>query len=399
MERNDDVNYLNQEIESSTNLIDQKLINHSSPKQELVENLMAFTKDQMIEWRDAHQLSGMNAGNRKQELAEKLAEGILEKFQEESTYLSSEQYTALLNHDLSGQESMNFEELVEKEFFYPLIRFGWLFVFQENERYTLVMPEEIQEAFNKARSGEDYQKLIQRRQKQLNVLTALTHLYGVFQPNSLIEIWNTSYPKEEMDMVEAMNLFEAVNQLSPWVAFERPFVYHKKYLTSQTAEELFKEAQKHPAYLPTKEELRYYSAHFFDTRSSEYQQFKTFLQKHLSEQVLTIVEERFFLHAKLSTPAQHFMEVFKELDVVLDERIDEKEFAQHYKSAVHAARKWTLHGYTSKEINETNKETPRETKRETKKSTFPPAGSKKQAAQPAFRRKRRKTKKIVRKKR
>ena len=391
IERNDNVIDSIEERKVIKELIDSNLAINDTPKKELVDCLMGFTKDRMIDLRDAHQLSGMNAGNRKQELAEKLAVGIVENFPEESVFLSSQQYTALLNQDLDGKDAMDFDALLALDFLHPLVEFGWLFVFKEEDQYTLVMPKEIRDAFNSVRKEENYQKSIQRRQKQLNVLNAMTNIYGAFKPDFFVKIWNDTYPKEEIDVTEAMELFALVNALSPWVSFEEPLIYHSRYLTLGSAEKLFKEAQKQPAYVPTKEDLTYYATNLFDTRTSEYKAFNDFLSQNISADVLPFIEDRFFIHTKMNTPADHFMDAFEEHDVVIDNKENEQQLVKLYKEVVQNASKWTTHGHAPKQASK------KVIKPKATLNTVPTKTTRR-ATQPGFNQKRRNSKKIVRKK-
>lgn len=331
--------YTEQEKQIVKQMVDEELAIKKTPESALKECLSSITKDRLLKIRDANHLTGINNGQKKAEIIDKLADALSECVLSKRDYLSKEQAEAVRELRTDGTKSLSFEEVLEQDFLFPLLDQGWLFLYKKKDTYRFVLPKEWKDLL---KDHDDTKRQV--IQKEVQVLTAMIHLYGVFTPDFFLKNWNKQYPMHRLTEEELAEQLPLISSFSLVIQTDGELIFHKKYLLPNEAKQVHALAQSRKPYSASKDDFDYFANHLYDDRSAEYQRFRQFLASFVPEDLMPFVEERFALHLKLSTPLQHFIDVFNEQKIPYPMERLNQEFTDVYMPAVNQARRWTMAG-------------------------------------------------------
>lgn len=340
--------YLTHEKQGIKQILEEDLLIRKKTISSLEECLNGYTKEKLLRIRDDHDLTGVNSRHLKKDIVNAVADKIQDTFASKVTYLSAEQYAAL--SQVPGTP-LSFEEFLGYDYLIPLIVHGWLYLVAHEKGYVLIFPNELAAILEKESASETFQKALHLHQTQLSVLRSLTNLYGVFDPDFFLNVWDTYYPQHSMSADELISLLQRSHPLSFSIESNGKWIYHKQVLSSEAAEQVALQAKQHPLYWPTKADITYYGAHFYDIRTPEYHALKDVLQKIVPKEALPIVEERFFTHAKLASPLREFTHIFNELNIAMTDKQQIHQFTSVYSQAFHTSRMWVNAGHTPNELS------------------------------------------------
>src|SRR5699024_6765792 len=243
------------------------------PEYELRDCLNCLTKQDLLEISSLHGADWIRPSYKKQTIVNNLAEEIEASFREEIAYLTKEQYTALVDGKLMERADRILEEVMEVEYLVPLMDLGWLFLFEEKDGYSFIMPVELSSTLITLLDFADAFPQFEKNQQMQNVLKAMINLYGVFDAAFFEKVWNAHYSDQKVTEFEVHGLLYMVNLLNDAISTNGELIYHPNYFEEEDAESLWLHLIVYDKYWPTKKDLAYYSDHFFDTGMPEYRKF------------------------------------------------------------------------------------------------------------------------------
>lgn len=316
-------------------------------KHSLEESLNGYTKDKLLTLKDIRHIDGITTRDLKQEIVDTLLSDITDTFATECLYLSRAQVEAL---SAKTHADLSLDELLEMDFLIPLLTYGWVYMYREKERYTLVFPDELFKILEKQTQSEETAQKMHLNQTALDMLQALVNLYGTIQPTFFQDVWRVYQPNLPLRTEELETLLTYTNRLSFSIESDGQWIYHKQHLSQQAAHQLGKVAKQHKQYWPSQEDLTYYTTHFYDTRHEAYQNFRDVLKKIVPADWLPIAEEQFFVHTKLATHTKQYMTFFKENDFSLGNDDETFTFSHLYMKAYAVSKTWPQAGYSEQEL-------------------------------------------------
>lgn len=384
------MSYSLEQKEKIKSIFEDDFVIKKEPMHSLSECLNGYTKDKLITLRDIHQVEGITTRDLKQDLVDALLLEIKEKFALECLYLSKEQSAVLSKNKW---EALSLDDVLEMDYLIPLLTYGWVYMFRNDELYTLVFPDELlkilEEQFKTAGSE------IKKNQTALGVMKASVNLYGSVKPDFFQDVLRVYYPEHSMTTKELEVLLTHTNRLSFFIESDGQWIYHKQYLSQKAAHQLGALAKEHKRYWPSREDIDYYTSHFYDTRNESYSNFIALLETIVPEKLMTEAKEKFIAHTKLATPTKEYMTFFKENNLSLGSEDDKFKFSQLYMKAYADSKTWPQAGHSENELTPAKRPLVGEQLQRSNTRLTPKAVSSKALGQPNIKQKK---KKIVRKK-
>lgn len=320
-------------------------------KEDLSDCLMCYSKDKLIEISHINEMPGSRTGQSKDMLVTELAKKVEENFHWKTAYLTKKQLQTLMDKNVTENEKLSLEDVVELEHLFPLIDLGWLFLFKDLDGYALVLPTPLREALLATSTDENASLRIAHIHKMQDVLSAMMHMYGVFDLSFFVTVWNLHFPNETVSKKETEIFFLLTNELEDEVGILGDLVFHPDHFEEEDAEEFWHYLMPHDRYVPSKQDLIYYQQQFFDTRTAHYRKLRLFLEKIVSKEELPLIEENIWTHVKFDQEPGDLLDVFGDIiPGFLSSEKDIRTFLTLYIDLLNHARKWTTLGYTPDEM-------------------------------------------------
>ena len=384
------MSYSLEQKEKIKTIFEDDFVIKKEPMHSLSECLNGYTKDKLITLRDIHHVEGITTRDLKQDLVDALLSEIKEGFAVECLYLSKEQSAVLFKNEW---EALSLDDVLEMDYLIPLLTYGWVYMFRNEELYTLVFPDELAKILEEQFKTADSE--IKKNQTALDVMKALVNLYGSVKPDFFQDVLRVYYPEQSMTTKELEVLLTHTNRLSFSIESDGQWIYHKQYLSQNAAHQIGALAKEHKRYWPSGEDIDYYSSHFYDTRNESYPNFVALLETIVPKKLMTEAKEKFIAHTKLATPTKEYMTFFKENNLSLGSEDDKFKFSQLYMKAYADSKTWPQAGHSENELTPAKRPLVGEQLQRSNTRLTPKAVSSKALGQPNTKQKK---KKIVRKK-
>lgn len=141
--------------------------------------------------------------------------------------------------------------------FYPFYRNGFVYLFSWEGSDYLVLPDELAEIYNKVLSEAGFAVKSKRNQEICAYANALLNLYGAYETDRMVEVWNHHHR-------EKITYREAEKVLSDLAYFHSDFYFADNYIVHDCLfdddfEELLEEVCEMDYYMPTKSVIAVYS--------------------------------------------------------------------------------------------------------------------------------------------
>lgn len=238
-------------------------------------------------------------------------------------------------------------------FYAFLLDRGLLFTYFHEGALHLVIPEEVRDAYARLNTPE-FRETRGRRALVYQYLLALTHLYGVFQPEKLVDIFNGQNADE-------LTLEEFHGHLDDILQREREFVLQDGWLVdaglAQSGEEgeleaLLERIQGKPYYVPDQEELLRYTDDGYFEMTPQLEALKKFVvgSMGLDEGMAHYLVDDIQLACSMEAPMQGLIYEFERRELVFDNEEQVRQVAQLLVDVGNHTRLWSNCGHTPAEL-------------------------------------------------
>ncbi|MGG4552221.1 SEC-C metal-binding domain-containing protein [Paenibacillus humicus] len=173
--------------------------------------------------------------------------------------------------------------LILIEHYWYLMNRGLVFTYFSEGQLYVVLPDEIREAYAKLDHAKFHQ---QRASVQLvhEYILAMTHLYGVIEPDKVIEIYNAQN-SEQLDQKRFKELLGELTSREQNYTIEDGFIVDG-YLSLEDSQgelkELLAQVQGKPYFIPKREELLKYADEDYFEMTPQLTKLRAYIMKEIS---------------------------------------------------------------------------------------------------------------------
>ena len=316
----------------------------------LFESLNVQTKKDLIVLIERGGYKGIKKSMKKADVIKALEEAILDKFQCVLRAMTNEEFLliagAISANGISVAEALvpfyiSFENKGFIQFFYGHI---------DNE-YELVFPKELADAFLSFIQGGDIKDISERTEID-KCVKALCHLYGAYSDEQLDVVWKRLYNKplnlKLVDQVVELSEILSRNYFFIGGCFMEDFLYHQNLYFM-----VLEQGEGKEYYIPSREEVDYYSEHFFDEEDLRYKKLKKFLGKtfKLDDESCDELGRVLYLDSitGLARPTS-FMDFLNDEGLIFQTEKKLSEFLALYMDFTNNTRKWMNRGHRPDEV-------------------------------------------------
>ncbi|MHB1151572.1 MAG: hypothetical protein ACYCWE_00435 [Eubacteriales bacterium] len=146
--------------------------------------------------------------------------------------------------------------------FYPIYRNGFVYLFSWEGNDYLVLPDELAEVYHKVLSEADFTVKSKRNQEICAYANALLNLYGAYETEWLVKVWNHHH-REKVTNREAEKVLSDLADFHADFYFEEDYIVHE-CLFEDEFDQLLEEVCEIDYYMPAKNVIAIYSARNID---------------------------------------------------------------------------------------------------------------------------------------
>lgn len=184
-----------------------------------------------------------------------LTDGIIERFRS-ALFVCDEKQLGFIS-DMAAMSAARRPFTQMPWEFYPFYRNEFVYLFSWEGSEYLVLPDELAEVYNKTFSEPDFSVKSKRNQEICVYANALLNLYGAYETEWLVKVWNHHHR-------EKITYCETESVLSDLAYFHSDFYFSDNYvvhdcLFDDDFDELFEEVCEMDYYMPTKNVIAVYS--------------------------------------------------------------------------------------------------------------------------------------------
>jgi hypothetical protein len=180
-------------------------------------------------------------------------------------------------------------------------------------------------------------------QKKLDLMIALTNIYGCYTYSQYVHIWNL-YNKEPIAVEEAEDFFDVMETRGFHFWLMNRYVIND-VITVEEFSLLLKDSQNRPWYTPSEETIKQ-NVEIIDPASSEYRQFENFFKQHREELIWLLLFEM-----KYDSPPSVSFDILNEKNYIFNTDKETQEFMKILQKVSNNSRKWSLRGFTPNEVH------------------------------------------------
>ncbi|MFD0869604.1 MULTISPECIES: YecA family protein [Paenibacillus] len=286
----------------------------------------------------------------KQELASKLQERLVDpEYVEASLVLTNHEEWKLFER-LLGRVSMQLNSKKPSEYLF-LMSNGLLFPFYDQGKMFYVVPEEIQEAYNKVQS-EAFLYKRERYEAVLQYCLAAVNLYGYVEIKRLFELYieQNQDPLNEEEF-KGIIFFHLARPQSFWM--EQGYLISDYFRDFDDLKELMDSTLFKPYYTPDRETfLKYAESDYFEM-TPQLNKLKKFILKNLSrdrELVEDLIDD-IQLACSMEEPLQSIIHEFERRNIIFDDMEQVNILISLITDVHNHTRLWSNRGHTPVELS------------------------------------------------
>lgn len=339
----------------------------SAPKDGSIEAALdAYTKEKLLKLAAENGLTVQRKW-KKAKLVEVLSEGLMDSL--EARFLISQkraltllQYMADGKFDLVGYDFERIEFLMTV--FESAVRMGIIYVSEEAENVVMDMPIPIKEKLDEVLAEfEDFEAAYENEFDLLDemnvVLTAGVNLYGVLTVGKFYDLWKIRHPFQ--DVAQITESYDKFEKYLPLLIIRNGYYFVDGNLianpTFDNEEDVLDFYQYrtykmgYSYYMPSKEEILYYSQNEFNRETHSYKQLQLAVAKMTEdfEMVMQMVES----HILLGDDVTDLFMYMADMGVMdFEFKADLAKFVNVYNTVKQNTRLWENAGFTPTEMIE-----------------------------------------------
>lgn len=344
---------MSQEIEESIEQMNIQQAIIGAPQHALQECLGLWSRGRLSAIAKEYEIEGRSS-MAKDEQIQALVETITSMDRLEQSLLLLDGNEWAVFDDAFSVESPQIQ-LLPYGYYRFLLERGLVFTFFHEGQVLLVMPEEVKEAFSKL-NDERFSQERSRISRIFNYLSALTHLYGIFSPETLTEIYNLHYPEDPMSpphMEKVLMLLLQREQefvlLAQGYIADSSLVHHGE---QGELERLIRQIQGKPRYIPEQAVLLNYKDGDYFEITPQLMALKAYVQDKMDCDEVTADDliDDIQLNCAMEEPLESLLYEFERRDLVFKQKRQAEEVLDLLKEIKNHTRLWSLCGHTPKEL-------------------------------------------------
>ncbi|GIP36043.1 YecA family protein [Paenibacillus sp. J2TS4] len=314
----------------------------------LSDILPSLTKERLSAIASNCQLSGRSKMN-KQELASKLQECLVDPEYVEASLVLTDHEEWKLFERLLGRASMQLNSKKPSEYLF-LMSNGLLFPFYDQGKMFYVVPEEIQEAYNKVHP-EAFLYKRERYEAVLQYCLAAVNLYGYVEIKRLFELYieqNQDPLKEEE--FKGIIFFHLARPQTFWM--EQGYLISDYFGHFDDLKEFMNRARHKTFYTPDRKTFLKYADSDYYEMTPQLNKLKDFIMKNLSRdrELVEYLVDDIQLACSMEEPLQSIIYEFERRNIIFDDVEQVKRLIPLITDVYNHTRLWSNRGHTPAEL-------------------------------------------------
>lgn len=285
----------------------------------------------------------------KTELVEKLIPHLVKSFKNCIEYFSSNELEFL--YSINNENLQAMDDLEYQQYRLPVC-FHYVFLFNHKGHIYPVIPDELKEMIPKKFSGK-FKERVLFNQKLFSYARALTNLYGMYNVEQLIKVWNY----HNSDKITSREVKKFMRNSGLWKIYFDCYidVIFSTYFYDSSAEEtfdFFAKADNIEYYMPTQKDIEYFSENDADNRSIYYKKIENFLKERLpnSEKIRNNILDQILFECVTFGDPSEILDMIGDAGIIFTGIDEANAFLQLFMDLSKNTRKWKLRGHTQVEF-------------------------------------------------
>jgi hypothetical protein len=337
---------LEKDIKEQLRKINMDFSIKKAPKYRLKECLNFYTKDKIFDLANEHR-EYISKSKKKAEMVDLLEEILLKNLENDSSYITLSERETIAKvikkediNEINMEKTKNFKEL------------GYIYWFYHNNDIQIVCPNEIADRYMIA-----YEKDNKERIKMNNDLSdytrALQRIYGVFEANQLVTVWN-KYNKEKLNEEFIFEFMDIIGRRQNYLWWHSPYIISDYFMDIEEYEDFLQSRMEKEYYMPTKKEIEYYMEEEFDIDNLYYKKMLDYFekQKSLNEVQLDDLMLSIEMGCIFNNSFQDIINIINDSGFKFKNLDELNKFMRNYIDLSNNTRKWETKGYKPVELSE-----------------------------------------------
>lgn len=289
---------LNNLFEHSVNSVTKDFQLRSLPTSHLLADcLQAYTKDYLFNLADENKIEYKKSW-KKDKLVEVIHMNLSETLAERLSLLE-EETTSFMQELADGEVDFTQVDAKTGRFFaqdyHKLTQLGVLYTQVKKDEMKFIVPTEVLDFIGTEKVADETTDLLQQVEE---VFKAAIHLYGAVDANRVIELWKIRYPEAAVteEFKEELNeMLQILAIKNNYFTISTDSYASAEFENKQNAEQFKLESVEKLSgyyYVPTAQEIEYYSQNQYDYKSLQFQTLYKFAEKYSErpEEVVNIIQ-------------------------------------------------------------------------------------------------------------
>lgn len=320
----------------------------------LRECLEMFRKTELIELARVNNYA-VKIGQSKNTIITELEHEITKAFQNMLDGMIKQDYFKIMDmlhfnntavSEIAAESYNFFEERGYVYFFYDNYRID------ENDKFRLCFPKELQQRYLQWFDEEHYEEII-KRDTMHHFLLGMARLYGIFPKELFTQLWE-KYNNGKLPDEKVLNkLLTSTNDRFSWYMGISDYIVIEDLIAGNLWKDVLRESAGKTYYIPSKQELCYYSLHEYEEDSSYYKDLYKFFRKKLKDEIRT---DNAMISLSMvcvsDIKPNKLMKIIKEADIRFDNTKEVNEVLKMLEEFCNHTRKWSEKGYRPCELRD-----------------------------------------------
>ncbi|MDF2821113.1 MAG: hypothetical protein K0R15_1554 [Clostridiales bacterium] len=314
------------------------------PLYSLKECLACYSKEKLIDIAYIHGIYQAYL-QKKADIIRLLEEKLISNITNDSLFMSDLEREALAQIAIDACNETCIDTSI------ALQNIGYVYLFYNNDCFYPVLPVEIAEIFMTLYNEESNKEVVKRNNDIFRFSKALTEIYGVYEVDQLILIWN-KYNGTKLEMTEAYEHMNTMSRLQMLYWWDEPYVVSAYFEDEDQYQDLLIDSSDRKYYIPTIDEINYYAENDFDEENIYYVKLQNYFTKRNQLDEVEIDDLMFSIQMScvMDVPIKEILDEVINYGCSLDDLNDVNRLVNLIVEFTNNTRKWILKGHKPVEL-------------------------------------------------
>lgn len=316
------------------------------PFSTLKECLRCYTKAKLTNIAKLHGIH-LKQSQRKDEMIGIVEGTLIENISKDSFNMTSLERELLAC--LSSQDQIEENRLEEIKILKSL---GYVYLFYYKKKFYTILPGELSDKFLESYHKKD-ENTIEENDEMYTYIKALVQLYGVYEVNQLIVVWNR-YHREKLNKKKVYEYLDREIDEQKDFYWNFPYIISSYFKEEKEYERFLSAAHNREYYIPTEKEISYFAENQIDQENIYSKLVEEYLRKkaRLKEDVLEGIMGSLTFSCIIDKPFQSVFQEIKKAGHIFRDAKEVNDFTQRCVDFNTHTRKWSLKGHKPVELIE-----------------------------------------------